>query len=114
MGSEVVMSRCDSCFQMFRESDSCDMSLLIYSDSQEFERVKYGNEIRWWSLSDSKLFTDGRCIECNVIAGSYHHENCSSEECPKCMDNLTDCLCIFRKTTDLSCNFIHRELYMLM
>jgi len=35
----------------------------------------------------------GRCPDCNVAAGGYHHAGCDRELCPKCYRPLLSCAC---------------------
>ncbi len=35
----------------------------------------------------------GRCEDCGVVAGGYHHGGCERERCPRCGGPLLSCDC---------------------
>ena len=36
----------------------------------------------------------GRCHDCYVVAGAFHHPGCDMEVCPKCGGQLISCDCL--------------------
>lgn len=37
---------------------------------------------------------EGRCRDCNIAPGGYHHPGCDMEKCPDCGGQLKSCGCI--------------------
>jgi hypothetical protein len=36
----------------------------------------------------------GRCHDCNVAPGGFHHPGCDTERCPKCSGQIITCECV--------------------
>ena len=36
----------------------------------------------------------GRCHDCGIKHGNYHHPNCDVEQCPRCGGQLISCGCL--------------------
>lgn len=36
----------------------------------------------------------GRCHDCNIKHGGFHHNGCDVEKCPKCSGQLVSCGCM--------------------
>lgn len=36
---------------------------------------------------------NGRCHDCNIKHGGYHHPGCDVERCPRCNNQLITCNC---------------------
>ncbi|MGE5617711.1 MAG: hypothetical protein ACM3US_00465 [Sphingomonadaceae bacterium] len=52
-------------------------------------RIRYGEERRartWYEY-------EGRCDDCGVVVGGYHHRDCAIEQCPLCGDYAAVCRC---------------------
>ena len=37
---------------------------------------------------------NGRCVDCNVAVGGFHHPGCDQEKCPRCGGQLISCDCL--------------------
>ena len=37
---------------------------------------------------------NGRCADCNVAVGGFHHPGCDQEKCPQCGGQLISCGCL--------------------
>jgi hypothetical protein len=79
---EHAMAVCADCRQEMRTAASCTADVLILVD-ERFERPRarrvYG--------------PDGRCGDCGIRAGGYHHLGCEMERCPRCRRQLLSCGC---------------------
>jgi rRNA maturation endonuclease Nob1 len=67
------------------EVSTC-IKVTITSDGKEYDPIKYGDEHMGWG--------EGRCHDCNVEKGGYHHPGCDAEECPVCGGQLISCDCM--------------------
>jgi len=38
--------------------------------------------------------SDGRCHDCNIKHGGFHHPGCDVERCPRCGGQLITCGCL--------------------
>ncbi len=36
----------------------------------------------------------GRCVDCNVAVGGFHHPGCDQEKCPRCHGQIISCGCM--------------------
>jgi len=77
------MAKCTLCEQDMLEVDSCINIPILYSDKTKFNRsTQHFNE------------ASGRCHDCNIKHGGFHHPGCDVERCPKCGLQLISCDCV--------------------
>lgn len=82
------MAICDSCNGEMLEADGCTDKYVVYDDDRGIERIRFGDEMRF----GGETF-NGRCPDCNVKVGEFHHPGCDIEECPRCGRQLLSCDC---------------------
>lgn len=64
--------------------DSCDANKSInFQVGGVVDSIPYHNDD-----------PEGRCHDCNVKSGGYHHPGCDMERCPKCGGQLISCGCL--------------------
>lgn len=73
------MAVCRICGREMLETDSCDYEELI------LKGVHY-RPLPWEG--------PGRCPDCNVALGGFHHPGCDREICPRCGGQLITCGCL--------------------
>lgn len=62
---------------------------LQAQDRKSIYRVPYNK--------DRHPTPNGRCGDCGVEHGKYHHEGCDQEICPICNGQLFSCLCFLEE-----------------
>ena len=77
------MAICEYCNQEMREADSCTVDHVDFPN---------GNQIP--SLTKHFSEPSGRCHDCNIKHGGYHHPGCDVERCPRCEGQLISCGCL--------------------
>ena len=75
------MSVCEDCKKDMRKVDGCNHPYIII-DGEQYERDR-----ECWSD------TFGRCGDCGIMSGGFHHFGCDIERCPKCNMQLISCDC---------------------
>jgi len=74
---------CSFCKQDMLTADTCLNSKVEFPDGTIMES------------STSHFEEDsGRCHDCNIKHGGFHHPGCDVEECPKCGGQLITCGCL--------------------
>ena len=81
------MAICQDCNQEMRTADSCTVSEL-HLQGVAFSLLEYGRDGRAASR-------DGRCGDCGVLPGGFHHLGCDLQPCPRCHRQLLSCDCRF-------------------
>lgn len=76
------MAVCRDCNQEMRTAATCTVDVLIMR-GERFERDRVGQP----------LGPNGRCGDCGVQRGGFHHFGCDLEECPRCRWQLLSCGC---------------------
>ena len=56
--------------------------------------VAYPDGSRLPSSTDHFDEPSGRCHDCNIAHGGYHHPDCDVERCPRCGGQLLSCGCL--------------------
>lgn len=81
------MAICTGCNQemAFEETTDCkDNHFVLLDDGNIYPGVLYEDQ-------------DGRCHDCYIESGNYHHSGCDMERCPKCSGQLITCGCLKNK-----------------
>jgi len=73
------MAVCDDCKQDMKTVDGCVFSPINFPDGLARDPVPYPAD------------ADGRCPDCGIAPGHYHHPGCDNEVCPKCGKRLLSC-----------------------
>ena len=80
------MARCNWCDQEMTDPSvtSCADNVTVdFPDGESLvPSTAHGNE------------PSGRCHECNIVHGGFHHPGCDAERCPRCGDQLFGCGCL--------------------
>ena len=83
------MSICKFCNKDMKYSDSC-IPIPIIHNGIKYLPIKFeenGKEHREFN-------EEGRCNDCGVKLGGYHHSGCDNEVCPICEGQVAFCGCI--------------------
>ena len=81
---EKIMAKCVWCNQEMNEVDDCSGNQIIeYPDGTKLPAsTEHFDEL------------SGRCRDCNIKHGNYHHPACDVERCPRCGGQLITCGCL--------------------
>lgn len=78
------MAVCEDCQQEMTVAASCTVDVLVIQQ-ERFERSRVRRPIG----------PNGRCADCGIQAGGFHHLGCDLELCPRCGRQLISCDCAF-------------------
>lgn len=76
------------------EHTPCPVSHVILR-GKKYEKLKWTEdweECKEPSKGDSII--DNHCHDCGTLPGSYHHEGCDMQRCPRCKEQFIGCGCI--------------------
>jgi hypothetical protein len=79
------MAICDLCNREMTTADSCSVDEL-HRDGEAVAVVRYGKDPGWGRPK-------GRCSDCGVLPGGFHHVGCDIQSCPGCRGQLISCGC---------------------
>jgi len=77
------MAKCEYCEREMKTAKGCTIKYFIDSKGKYYERI---------TLNKDEA-PNGRCHDCGVDIGSYHHPGCDMERCPKCGMQSIGCDC---------------------
>ena len=77
------MATCEHCYREMKDERTvtCVFVPVNVGEGELFDPLPYPGP--------------GRCHDCNVAPGGYHHPGCDMESCPRCGGQLISCGCLF-------------------
>ena len=72
----------------------CNQDMKIVDDCIKNREVEYPDGTKLPSSTYHFEEESGRCHDCNIKHGNYHHPGCDVERCPKCQGQLISCGCL--------------------
>jgi len=77
------MVACEDCRQEMKTAPSCTVDVLVIG-GQRFDRNRQDRP---------PIGPHGRCGDCGIQRGGFHHLGCDIERCPRCHRQLLSCGC---------------------
>lgn len=84
------MATCELCDQEMSTASGCNVSVL-HADGEPFPVFPHGKDPGWGRAR-------GRCGDCGVQPGGFHHLGCDIQVCPRCRSQLISCACRWDET----------------
>ena len=81
------MAICDLCDQEMTTARTCSVEVLHHMGTP-YPVLPYGQERGWRARS-------GRCGDCGVRVGGFHHVGCDVQRCPRCTRQFISCGCLW-------------------
>jgi len=75
---------CKWCNQDMNEVDTCSWN----------SHIEFPDGSKLPSSTEHFDEPSGRCHDCNIVHGGFHHPGCDVEQCPKCGGQLISCDCL--------------------
>ncbi len=83
------MAVCAWCERDMLKTDTCD-EVPIEIGGLSLSPIPFGDNR---DLIPEAARGGGRCHDCNVADGGFHHRQCDAEACPNCGGQLLTCSC---------------------
>ncbi len=84
------MAVCGVCERDMLETDTCEEVPVEVVGGRELAPIPFGDAK---DLMPEDAKAGGRCHDCNVADGGFHHAGCDAEACPNCGGQLLSCGC---------------------
>lgn len=81
------MAVCEYCKQEMRSAESCTANT----------RVEFPDGVILPASTEHFGEEDGRCHDCGIKHGGFHHPGCDAERCPRCGGRIISCDCFDKK-----------------
>ena len=79
------MAVCSWCDREMRVAMSCSVGAM-HLDGKRVDKVPWGRDGR---------HERGKCHDCGVVSGGFHHLGCDMQRCPLCRRQMMSCGCRF-------------------
>lgn len=74
--------------------DCCQKDMLKAEDCPANRMVDYPDGTKLPASTEHFDEPSGKCHDCGIKHGNYHHPGCDVERCPKCKGQLISCGCL--------------------